>query len=130
MSGKRGGKREGSGRKRKWYGDSVAMRVPAIYKDAISYCIENEIELSIDFVLNQVEKVHKQISKIEKRTESNRKSTKTKHSPELIKAALALHEQGLKGKALLTELEKRGFDNLPSASNLARTLKKWQDLKI
>lgn len=128
MAGKRGGKREGSGRKRKWYGDSAAMRVPTIYQDAIRYCIENEIELSVDFVLNQNEKVQNQNNIIEKRTQSNRKSTKTKHSPELIKAALALHEQGLRGKGLLAELEKRGFDNLPSASNLARTLKKWKGI--
>lgn len=107
-----------------WYGETVAARVPKAWIKDIRRCM-------VLGVIPDFDPKPKKAPANPQKVRSNISATApARHSPELIKAALALHEQGLKGKALLAELEKRGFENLPSASNLSRTLKKWQDLKI
>ena len=106
-----GGAGRGQGRKPKWYGVTIAMRVPEAWVGDLGQCMQDKITPDFrpkqnDWVQNQDDNVHKQDA--------------------MILQALRLYKQGLNGGKIWDTLKAEGFDNLPSKPNMKRTLERWK----
>ena len=109
----RGGAGRGQGRKAKWYGKTVAMRVPEIWAEKIQACMNNKTTPIFDTVQNKNDSVQKQNKPVKRR--------KKVYSEKMIALALELYSQGKNGAEVWNELVKTGFEP-PSKSHMKRWL--------
>lgn len=116
---KRGGKREGAGRKGKWYGKTIAMRVPESWAERIQFCMDNEITPTFEPSQENVQNQLTYEQGLEVTREFLKNAAVYKWRTEKISASAALRwakEQGLeisdmtiakKAKAKLEQWEKK-----------------------
>ena len=128
-----GGAGRNQGRKSKWYGKTVAMRIPECWVKQLKHCMDNEItpifdnvQEQDDSVHNKVDKVHKQNEIVQNQLDNVHKGRYVNHwDDSMIKLALKLEKENLNGGQIWLRLKDAGYKKLPSRNHMKVTLKRW-----